>query len=319
MAVVDFKMSFTFADPEEEVDQWTPALRVVGWVNAFSSLGAGAAAVLSPPDPLEWHPCKCTCFDPEKDPAIHALCAGTLEDVKAAFTEPRDLLRWMADPGDDNSCISLSIPAELDKFKHLFQLSPKYFMQLMGIVTKTNGYLTTTLRWAIFGKKKELVVWMCESGVMTDAIFQNCGDHAAGGAAEMLSALEFAQSVETTYGADPAIKEIQTALQVWMALSEEERKSRTEAIFIDDLCKTIVSLSVTSLPASGSVEMECLAVSGEAIGKINVDVSAPTLFENIAELLGRPEHSIVVTTPSGAALKVIDDLPPLEDMVSVKP
>jgi len=298
-------------------------LRVVGWVNAFSSLGAGAAAVLSPPDPLEWHPCKCTCFNPTEDPSINALCCGTLEDVKAAFTEPRDLLRWMADPGDDDSAISISLPAfvtdNLDVFKHLFQLSPKYFMQLMGMVSKNCGYLTTPLRWAIFDKKKEFIVWMCESGVMTDAIFQNCGDNAAGADGQMLSALEFAQSVETTYGADPAIKEIQTALQVWMALSEEERKGRTEALFIDDLCKTIVSLSVTSLPASGSVEMECLAVSGEAIGKINVDVSAPTLFENIAELLGRPKNSIVVTTPSGAALNVIDDLPPLEDMVSVKP
>jgi len=57
-------------------------------------------------------------------------------------------------------------------YKHLFQLSPKYFMQLMGMVSKNNGYLTTPLRWAIFGKKKEFIVWMCESGVMTDAIFQ---------------------------------------------------------------------------------------------------------------------------------------------------
>jgi len=135
----------------------------------------------------------------------------------------------------------------------------------------------------------------------------------------MLSALEFARSVETTYGEDPAMKEIQTALQVWMALSEEERKRRTEALFIDDLCKTIVSLSVTSLPASGSVEVDCLALSGEAIGKINVDVSAPTLFENIAELIGKPKNSIVVLTPRGVALKVIDDLVPLEDMISVKP
>eukprot|EP00933_Yihiella_yeosuensis_P062042 TRINITY_DN64969_c0_g1_i1.p1 TRINITY_DN64969_c0_g1~~TRINITY_DN64969_c0_g1_i1.p1 ORF type:complete len:175 (-),score=36.60 TRINITY_DN64969_c0_g1_i1:168-692(-) len=171
-----------------------------------------------------------------------------------------------------------------------------------------------------FFKKKEFIVWMCESGVMTDAIFQNCGDNAAGADGQMLSALEFARSVETTYGEDPAMKEIQTALQVWMALSEKERKGRTEALFIDDLCKTIVSLSVASLPASGSVEVECqMALSGEAIGKINVDVSAPALFENIAELLGRPKDSIVVMTPSGAALKLNDDLLPLEDMIGEKP
>jgi len=56
----------------------------------------------------------------------------------------------------------------------------------------------------------------------------------------------------------------------------------------------------------------------EAIGKINVDVSAPALFENIAELIGKPKDSIVVMTPSGAALKLNDDLL-LEDMISEKP
>jgi len=312
-------MLFKFGDPTpEEYDEYWPSLKVVKWVNAFSSLGADAAAVLSPPDPSQWHPCNCSCFDSKKDPAIHALRTGTLEDVKAAFTEPRDLLRWMADPADDDSVISLSIPADVDMLKHLFQLSPKYFMQLMGIVSNTNGYVTTPLRWAIFDRKKELIVWMCESGVMTDALFQNCGDNAAGADGQMLSALDFAHSMDTAYGPHPAMKEIQTALQVWLALSEEERKGRTETLFIDDLCRTIVSLSVASLPSSGIVEVDCLAISGDAIGKINVDVSAPTLFENIAELIGKSKDSIVVMTPSGAALRLVDDLPPLEDMISKK-
>jgi len=328
-----------FSSPEDEDGSLGETMQVEKWFNALGSLGEDAASVLSSPDPSEWHPCKSDILTrPNADAALKVLLNGTLEDVKRAFVEPRDLLRWMADSIDDTPLISLCLACcakcakrkdNVEVLKHLFQLSPKYFMQLMGMVSLTIQGPITLLSWAVYRKQKEVISWMCESGVMTDAIFQNCFGSCAGswmdglGAdGQMLSALDFVRGLPEKhgdYGRDPVFKEIETVLQEWLALSEEERRGRTEALFIDVLCKTIVSLSVASLPASGSVEIECLAVSGEAIGKINVDMSGAALFENIAEMLGKPKDSIVVIMPNGAALKYTDDLLPLIDMVSEKP
>merc|ERR1719491_570288 len=100
-------------------------------------------------------------------------------------------------------------------------------MQLMGMVSLTIRGAITPLSWAIYVRNKEVVSWMCESGVMTDAIFQNCfgsrvgnWEDGLGADGHMQSALEFARDLSKQHGEVPVFKEIEAVLQEWMSLSE---------------------------------------------------------------------------------------------------
>jgi len=311
-----YKVEFSLAkDPD---DDYEPTYDLELWINGFKSVSETAAALVPPPDPDEWLPCTCNCFEKTlSDSKLAALRTGTLEEVKEAFTEPRDLLRWMGNPADGDGANTLDIAlirGDVEMLQHLVQVSPIYFMQLLGMIS--SGCPTKApLMWGIETKQKNVISWMCEAGIMTDTLFAHMmpeGPHFVSGdgfTTRFSSALEEVRKLKES----PERSELAIALEAWSSLPEHERKGRTEAFFCDLIWpdRTIVSISAKSLPESGNTEVECLSPAGEFLAKIDVDVSAPELIGNIAKAIEKPKGSITVALPNGSILKASDIDQPL--------
>lgn len=100
--------------------------------------------------------------------------------MKSLFTKPADLLLW--NPREHNNregnCNVLHIAFErgdIEILKHLLELSPKHFMQLL-----TMGDCPYSVEWeaplerAIRFRHHSIVRWMCETGIMTQTVFNTC-------------------------------------------------------------------------------------------------------------------------------------------------
>jgi hypothetical protein len=158
------------------------------WHNAFTPLGPIAAACLSPPDGKQWHaPMDDGWGKRPIDPKMKTLQIGDIADVKAAFSEPTDLLRWLVGEKeiDHQSTLHLAFErGDVEILQHLLQLSPKHFMEILTMAAPESCYegdsafyggLVSPLRAAIEANRCDAISWMCESGVMTDTVFANCG------------------------------------------------------------------------------------------------------------------------------------------------
>jgi len=319
-----------FCLKRESPDDGCPQeLHLHDWVNAFDSISDQDAVLIPVPDAAEWHPCTADVFDCEGDPRMNAILVGTLEEVKDHFKEPRDLLSWLSDPADDGHVTSVHAAmqrGDVDILKHLLQLSPKYFYQLLGMVTESNGIPRTPLNSVVNGSKPErslaVISWMCSSGVMTDTLFTKLGtdydlgfggypeglpteeDLKAGGILHTLTAVE---QVRRKKGMEESVK----VLEEWQGLPDNERKGRTEALLAKFFWTTAVCISAQSLPASGTVDVECRALSGDVLATVNMEVSASDLLDKIAAAIDKPKDSISVILPNGTRVNEASATQPL--------
>lgn len=135
----------------------------------------GCVSLASPGDrPINdgWGAC-------DNDPKLIALMNGNAAEAKALLNKPCDLLYWLVGfDSPDLTTVHIAFQTGVvDIVRHLAHLSPKHFMQILTVGSgegwPTYGF-TTPLKEALLHNRHDLVSWMCETGVMTDIVFEQC-------------------------------------------------------------------------------------------------------------------------------------------------